>query len=81
MLTEEKKSLVCKRLGFYIRPKKIAYAAFLTQFELFYRDPKMLEIKSENRDFLKKKLKDICFSTFKSYSFDKVEKNYLKKIL
>ena len=41
----------------------------------------MLEIKSENRDFLKKKLKDICLFTLKSYSFDKVEKNYLKKIL
>ena len=41
----------------------------------------MLEIKFENRDFLKKKLKDICLSTLKSYSFDKVEKNYLKKIL
>ena len=32
-------------------------------------------MKSENRDFPKIKLKDICFSTLKSYSFDKVEKN------
>ena len=31
-------------------------------------------MKSENRDFLKNKLKDICFSTLKSCSFDKVEK-------
>ena len=38
----------------------------------------MFEMKSENRDFLKDKLKDICFSTLKSYSLDKVEK---KKIL
>ena len=35
-------------------------------------------MKSENHDFLKSKLKDICFSTWKSYSFDKVEKK--KKI-
>ena len=35
----------------------------------------MFEMKSENRDFLKNKLKDICFSTLKSYSFNKVEKN------
>ena len=34
----------------------------------------MFEMKSENRDFLKNKLKDICFSTLKSCSFDKVEK-------
>ena len=30
-------------------------------------------MKSENCDFLKKKLKDIYFSNLKSYSFDKVE--------
>ena len=34
-----------------------------------------MKFKSENRDILKNKLKDICFSTLKSYSFDKVEKN------
>ena len=38
----------------------------------------MFEMKSENRDFLKDKLKDICFSTLKSYGLDKAEK---KKIL
>ena len=32
-------------------------------------------MKSENHDFLKNKLKDICFSTLKSHSFDKVEKH------
>ena len=34
----------------------------------------MFEMKSENRDFLKNKLKDICFSTLKSFSFDNAEK-------
>ena len=32
-------------------------------------------MKSENRDFLKNKLRDNCFSSLKPYSFDKVEKN------
>ena len=32
-------------------------------------------MKSKNRDFLNNKLKDICFSTLRSYSFNKVEKN------
>ena len=59
---------------FPIPRKKIEYADFLTQFELLYRDTIMFEMKSENRDFLKSKLKDIYFSTLKSYSFDKVEK-------
>ena len=35
-------------------------------------------MKSENRDLLENKLKDICFSTLKSYSFDKVAKNLSK---
>ena len=67
VLREGEKSLLCKGLRFCIPPKKIEYADFLKQFELLYR-------KSENRDFLKNKLKDICFSTLKSYSFDKIEK-------
>ena len=78
-LTEDEKSLLCKRLRFCIPPKKIEYADFLTQFELLYRDTIMFETKSENCDFLKNKLKDICFSTLKSYSFNKVEKNYQKQ--
>ena len=32
-------------------------------------------MKLENRDFLKNKSKYTSFSTLKSYSFDKVEKN------
>ena len=34
----------------------------------------MFEMKSENSDFLKDKLKDICFSTLKSYILHKVER-------
>ena len=44
------------------------------QFELLYSGTIMFEMKSENHDFLKNKLKDVCFSTLKSYSFNKVEK-------
>ena len=72
-----KKAYSVKGLGFSIPPKEIECVDFLAQFELLYWDI-MFEMKSENRDFLKDKLKDICFSTLKSYSLDKVEK---KKIL
>ena len=75
VLTEHKKRLLCKGLRFSIPPKKIEYSDFLTQFEMLYRDNIMFEMKSENHDFLKNKLKDICFSTLKSYTFNKVEKN------
>ena len=40
-----------------------------------YRDTIIFEVKSKNRDFLNSKLKDICFSSLKSYSFDRVEKD------
>ena len=46
--------------------------------ELLYSDTVIFETKSKNRNFLKSKLKGICFSTLKSYSFDEVEK-YLKE--
>ena len=75
VLKQDEKSLLCKGLTFCIPPKKIEYADFLTQFELLYRDTIFFEIKFETPNFVKNKLKDICFSTLKSYSFDKVEKD------
>ena len=38
----------------------------------------MFEMKSENCNFLKNKLKDICFSTLKLYSFNKIEKKNIR---
>ena len=58
--------------------KKIDYADFLLQFELFYRDTLQFNLPSEKRDLLKNKLKDICFSTLNSYNFDKVNTNLTK---
>ena len=63
-----------KGLRLSIPTKKIEHANFLTQFELLYRNTIMFQMKSEICDFLKNKFKGICFSTFKSHSFDKVEK-------
>ena len=77
VLTEDEKSLLCKGLRFSIPPKKIEYADFLIQFKLLYRDT-LFEMKSKNRHFLKTKLKDICFSNLKSYSYDKVEKKLIR---
>ena len=60
-----------KGLKLSIRPKKIEYADVLAKFELLYKGCITSGMKSENRNFPKNKLKDICFSTLKSYSFDK----------
>ena len=35
-------------------------------------------MKSENRGFLKNKLKNICFFTLKSYSFNKGQKKFIR---
>ena len=80
VITNEKR-LLCKGLRFSIPPKKIEYSNFLTQFELLYRDTLMFEMKSENCNVLKDKIKNICVSTLKSYLFDKVEKKYQKQSL
>ena len=74
----KEKSLLCKGLKFSIRPKKVEYPDVLTKFELLYKSYIISEMKSENRDFPKNKLKDICFSTLKSYSFDKVKRKLLE---
>ena len=60
VITNEKR-LLCKGLRFSIPPKKIEYANFLTQFELF-------EMKSENCNVLKDKIKKI-FLYFEILSF------------
>ena len=61
VLTEDEK-VYFKGLWFCVPPKKIEYADFHTQFELLYRDTIIFEMKSENRNFLKKQIKKIVVS-------------------
>ena len=74
-MSDSEKRLLCKGLRFALPPKKIDYADFLAQFELLYRDTLEFNLPSEKCDFLKNKLKDVCFSTLNSYNFDKVNTN------
>ena len=75
ILSDSEKSLLCKGLRFALPPKKIDYADFLLQFELLSRDSLQFNLPSEERDLLKNKLEDICFSTLNSHNFDKVNTN------
>ena len=59
-------------------PKKIDYVEFLTQFEFLYRGMVMFEMKSENRNFLKKQIKRYLFLHFEILVVIKLRKNYLK---
>ena len=74
-LLDSEKSLLCKGLRFPLSPKKIDYTDFLAQLEFLYRDTLKFKLSSDKCNFLKNKLKDICFSTLNSYNFHKVNTN------
>ena len=38
ILTESKKSILCRSLQFALRPKTLEYADYMVSFELLYRD-------------------------------------------
>ena len=61
------KSLLVKKLRFSLPTKKLKYADYVTNFEMFYRSIQNLNVLSNgNLDFVKTKLKD---ATLKSFCF------------
>ena len=68
-LSDEEKSLLVKGLNFALPPSNLNYADYLTNFELFYRSIRNLDILSnEDLDFLKTKVKDTALSSFRTYN-------------
>jgi len=68
-LSDGENSLLSKGLNFAIPPSKLEYADFLLPFELLYRDTLQFdELSTQNRDFLRTKIKDTCLSTFNEYN-------------
>ena len=68
VLSDCEKSLFNKGLNFSIPCKKLDYADYLVQFELFFRDIRNLEILSnEDLDFVKAKTKEAALSSYRSY--------------
>ena len=58
-----------KSLKFYIPPKKLNYADYLADFELFYRSIYNLDsISNKNLDFVKTKIKDAALTSFRNYN-------------
>ena len=61
------KSLLTKGLNLSIPCKKLDYAAYLVQFELFFKDIRNLDILSnEDLDFVKAKTKEAALSCYRS---------------
>ena len=63
------KSLLVRGLRFSLPPKKLNYADYLTNFELFYRSIRNLDVLSNgDLDFVKTKIKDAAQSPFRFYN-------------
>ena len=59
------KSLLSKGLNFAIPPKNINYADYMLPFELLYRNVDSLEVSNLDKDFIKSRLRDSAFSSYK----------------
>ena len=68
-LSDAKKSLLVKGLKFSTPPKKLNYADYLANFELFYRSIYNLNnISNKSLDFVKTKIKDTALTSFRNYT-------------
>ena len=68
-LSDAEMSLLVKGLWFSLPPKKLNYADYLTNFELFYRRIQNLDVSSnDDLDFVKAKIKDVALSSFRFYN-------------
>ena len=68
-LSDAEKSLLVKGLRFSLPPKKLNYADYLVNFELFYRSIRNLDVLSNgDLDFVKTKIKDAALSSFRFYN-------------
>ena len=65
VLNTTEKSLLSKRLNFAIPPKNINYADYLLPFELLYREVDSSEVSNLNKEFIKSRLRDSAFSSYK----------------
>ena len=81
VLSDCEKSLLTKGLNFSIPCKKLDYADYLVQFELFFRDTRDLDVLcNEDLDFVKTKTKEAALSSYRSYNNNVPQNLYIKKM-
>ena len=80
VLNTIEKSLLSKGLNFAIPPKNINYTDFMLPLELLYRDVDSLEVSKLDREFIKSRLRDSAFSSYKNPG-KTLEKNLTKEEL
>ena len=65
VLNTTENSLLSKGLNFAIPPKNIKYADYMLPFGLLYRDVHSLEVSNLDKEFIKSRLRDCAFSSYK----------------
>ena len=68
VLNTTEKSLLSKGLNFVIPPMNINYTDYMIPFELLYRDVDSLEVSNLDKEFIKSRLRDSAFSSYKDTS-------------
>ena len=64
-LSTTEKALLTKEMNFGMPPKNINYTNFMLTLELLYRDVNSLEVSNLDKEFIKSRLKDSAFSSYK----------------
>ena len=72
------KTLLCKGLKFWIPPKRLDYADHVLPFELLFREIIKNEMPSEDKEFIKTRLKASAFTSFRLHNYV-IENNLTKK--
>ena len=65
VLNTTEKYFLSKGLNFAILPKNINYTDFMLPFKLLYRDVDSLEVSNLDKEFIKSRLRDSAFSSYK----------------
>ena len=74
---EHKKPLLSRGLNFVIPPKNVNYTDYLLPFELLFRNIDLCEIPSYDKEFIRSRLRDCAFTSFRDSS--KINEHNLSK--
>ena len=74
-LSDSNKSLLSKDLNFALPPTSLEYSEYLVDYELFFKDTLSLETSHLDCVLLKSRLKELAFSSFKTYNSSRKSNN------
>ena len=66
-LTDDKKNVLCRGLGFSVKPGLIEYSDFLLPFELLFCDIKPEDLWNENMSLIKTRLLDTALNSHQNF--------------